>query len=109
VVWTVINEVFPANIRGRGVALATAINWGSAYLVSQFFLSLVDGIGSAMTFWLLAVFCVIGWIWIHFRVPETKGLSLEKPSDVGGEALIPDRAPVSVFPALMPVQIILTR
>jgi MFS family permease len=78
VVWTVINEVFPANIRGRGVALATAINWGSAYLVSQFFLSLVDGIGSAMTFWLLAVFCVIGWIWIYFRVPETKGLSLEK-------------------------------
>jgi len=78
VVWTVINEVFPANIRGRGVALATAINWGSAYLVSQFFLSLVDGIGSALTFWLLAVFCVIGWIWIYFRVPETKGLSLEK-------------------------------
>jgi len=78
VVWTVINEVFPAHIRGRGVALATAINWGSAYIVAQFFLSLVHGIGSAMTFWLLAVFCVMGWIWIFLRVPETKGLTLEK-------------------------------
>jgi sugar porter (SP) family MFS transporter len=78
VVWTVINEVFPAHIRGRGVALATAINWGSAYLVSQFFLSLVHGIGSAMTFWLLALFCVFGWVWIFLRVPETKGLTLEK-------------------------------
>jgi hypothetical protein len=35
VTWTVINEVFPARVRGRGVALATAVNWGSAYLVSQ--------------------------------------------------------------------------
>ena len=77
VVWTVINEVFPAHIRGRGVALATAINWGSAYVISQFFLSLVDGIGSAMTFWLLALFCVIGWVWIYLSVPETKGLTLE--------------------------------
>jgi sugar porter (SP) family MFS transporter len=85
VVWTVINEVFPAHIRGRGVALATAINWGSAYLVSQFFLSLVDGIGSAMTFWLLAVFCVIGWIWIYLRVPETKGLSLEMIQEMWAE------------------------
>ena len=78
VVWTVINEVFPAHIRGRGVALATAINWGSAYIVAQFFLSLVHGIGSPMTFWLLALFCVLGWIWIFLRVPETKGLTLEK-------------------------------
>jgi MFS transporter, SP family, galactose:H+ symporter len=78
VVWTVINEVFPARVRGRGVALATAINWGSAYLVSQFFLSLVGAIGSSMTFWLFALFCVAGWVWIYFAVPETKRQSLEQ-------------------------------
>ncbi len=78
VVWTVINEVFPARIRGRGVALATAVNWGSAYLVSQFFLSLVDAIGSSFTFWVLTFFCILGWIWIYRSVPETKGQSLEQ-------------------------------
>lgn len=78
VTWTVINEVFPARIRGRGVALATAINWGSAYLVSQFFLSLVQAIGSAMTFWLFATFCFVGWIWVYNAVPETKRQSLEQ-------------------------------
>jgi sugar porter (SP) family MFS transporter len=78
VVWTVINEIFPAQIRARGVALATAVNWGSAFLVSQFFLSLVDSLGSVWTFWLLAVFCALGWIWIFFSVPETRGLTLEK-------------------------------
>jgi MFS transporter, SP family, galactose:H+ symporter len=78
VTWTVINEVFPARVRGRGVALATAINWGSAYLVSQFFLSLVQAIGSSMTFWLFALFCVIGWVWVYRAVPETKQQSLEQ-------------------------------
>jgi sugar porter (SP) family MFS transporter len=82
VVWTVINEIFPAQIRARGVALATAVNWGSAFLVSQFFLSLVDVLGSAWTFWLLALFCAVGWIWIYLRVPETRGLTLEKIQDM---------------------------
>jgi len=78
VVWTVINEVFPAPLRSRGVALATAVNWGSAWLVSQFFLSLVTAIGSSLTFGLLALFCVAGWLWIYRAVPETKGLTLEQ-------------------------------
>jgi sugar porter (SP) family MFS transporter len=78
VTWTVINEIFPAHIRGRGVAVATAVNWGSAFLVSQGFLSLVDGIGSSLSFWLFAVFCAAGWVWIYYRVPETKGQTLEE-------------------------------
>jgi len=82
VVWTVMNEIFPAQIRARGVALATAVNWGAAFLVSQFFLSLVDVLGSSWTFCLLALFCAIGWIWIYLRVPETRGLTLEKIQDM---------------------------
>ncbi len=78
VVWTVINEIFPGRIRGRGVALATAVNWGAAFVVSQCFLSLVEAMGNAFTFWLFAVFCGIGWIWIYVMVPETKGQSLEQ-------------------------------
>jgi len=51
---------------------------GSAFLVSQFFLTLIGAMGNALTFWLFALFCVIAWVWIYFRVPETKGLSLEQ-------------------------------
>jgi SP family galactose:H+ symporter-like MFS transporter len=78
VVWTVINEVFPAHIRGRAVAVATAVNWGSAFLVSQFFLTVIGAIGNSFTFWLFAFFCVVAWVWIYFRLPETKGQSLEQ-------------------------------
>lgn len=78
VVWTVINEIFPGQVRGRAVAVATAVNWGSAFLVSQFFLTLIEAIGTPATFWLLAFFCLAGWIWIWRAVPETKGRSLEE-------------------------------
>jgi sugar porter (SP) family MFS transporter len=78
VTWTVINEVFPGRIRGRGVAVATAVNWGSAFVVSQGFLSLTDAIGEAYTFWLFALFCALGWVWIWRAVPETKEQSLEQ-------------------------------
>ena len=78
VVWTVINEIFPGAVRGRAVAVATAVNWGAAFVVSEFFLTLVDAIGESWTFWLLAFFCVVGGIWIYRQVPETKGRSLEQ-------------------------------
>ena len=73
VVWTVINEIFPRNIRGRGVSIATAANWGSAWLVSQFFLSLVDTIGESGTFMLFAALSVVAFIWILKVLPETRG------------------------------------
>lgn len=78
VVWTVINEIFPNRVRGRAVAVATAVNWGSAWLVSQFFLTLIDSIGNSATFYLFGGFAVIAYVWIWKTVPETKGRSLEE-------------------------------
>jgi hypothetical protein len=78
VVWTVVNEIFPGRIRGRAVAVCTAVNWGSAFLVSQFSLSLVGAIGSSATFWLFAAFSIVGWVWVYVYAPETKGQSLEQ-------------------------------
>ncbi|MCP4436010.1 MAG: sugar porter family MFS transporter [Actinomycetia bacterium] len=78
VTWTVINEVFPNRVRGRAVSVATAVNWLSAWVVSQFFLTLVDLIGPSATFWLFATFSAIAFVWIWLRVPETKGKSLEE-------------------------------
>jgi SP family galactose:H+ symporter-like MFS transporter len=86
VVWTVINEIFPAHIRGRAVAVATAVNWGAAFLVSEFFLSLIGAIGNSLTFWLFAVLCGVSWVWVYFCVPETKGQSLEQIQLLWAEA-----------------------
>ncbi len=82
VVWTVINEVFPSQVRGRGVAVATAINWFAAWVVAQTFLSLVNAITTEGTFLLFAGFCVITFVYVRFFLPETKGKTLEAVQDM---------------------------
>jgi MFS transporter, SP family, galactose:H+ symporter len=86
VTWTVINEIYPGEVRGRAVAVATAVNWGAAFLVSGFFLSVVNAIGQAYTFWMFAAFCAIGLVWVIVSVPETRGRSLEEIEASWGEA-----------------------
>lgn len=78
ITWTVIAEIFPNRVRGRAMAFSTAVNWGAAFLVSEFFLSLIDWVGSAATFYLFAFFSITAFLWIRRYVPETKGRSLEE-------------------------------
>ena len=85
VVWTIINEIFPSHIRGKAVAVATAANWFAAWLVAQFFLSLVDLITEAGTFWLFAGFCAVTFVFVRRFVPETKGKSLEEVQSMWGD------------------------
>lgn len=82
IVWTIISEIYPSRVRGRAVSVATAANWAAAFLVSQFFLSLIDWIGSTATFWLFAFFSILAYVWIWRYVPETKGRSLEEIQDL---------------------------
>jgi len=78
VVWTIISEIYPARVRGKAVSFATAANWGAAFLVAQFFLTLTEGIGNSATFFLFAAMCVLGFIFVWRYVPETRGRSLEE-------------------------------
>ena len=78
VVWTIISEIYPGRVRGKAVSFATAANWGAAFLVAQFFLTLTDSIGESATFFLFAAMCVLGFIFVWRYVPETRGRSLEE-------------------------------
>ncbi len=77
-VWTIINEIYPREVRGRMVSVATAVNWLSAWLVSQFFLTLTHTLGESGTFWLFAALCAVAFVWIWRYVPETKDRTLEE-------------------------------
>ena len=78
ITWTMISEIYPNRVRGKAVSLATAVNWAAAFLVTQFFLSIVDAIGEATTFFLFSSLCIVAFVWAYFRVPETRGRSLEE-------------------------------
>jgi MFS family permease len=79
--WLLISEIYPLKIRSSSEGLAAAFNWGSNLLVSLTFLTLLEVIGSARTFWLYGLFAIAAWIFSYFRVPETKGRTLEEIED----------------------------
>jgi MFS transporter, SP family, galactose:H+ symporter len=54
------------------------VNWFSAFIVAQFFLSVVDAIGESITFLRFSFFCVLTYVFVWPYVPETKGRSLEE-------------------------------
>jgi MFS family permease len=78
IAWTLIAEIYPNRVRGRAISVATAVNWLSAFLVAQFFLSIVDAIGESTTFFIFSALCVATYVFVWALVPETKGRSLEE-------------------------------
>jgi sugar porter (SP) family MFS transporter len=91
IVWTLISEIYPNRVRGRAISVATAVNWLAAFLVAQFFLSVVDAIGESTTFFVFAALCVVSFVFVWHLVPETKGRSLEEIQErwvVGGDRML---------------------
>jgi MFS family permease len=73
-----ISEIYPLKIRGRAMSVATVVNWGMNLIVAITFLSLIQLLGTPGTFWLYAVIGILALLFVYFRVPETKGKSLEE-------------------------------
>lgn len=80
IVWLLISEIFPLGVRGLGMSLSTLANWVGNFLVSQFFLTMIDRFGSPGTFSLYALLCVVTIVFVRFMVPETKQKLLERIS-----------------------------
>jgi MFS family permease len=78
VTWVVIAEIFPNRIRGAAMAVAVSALWIACFLLTYTFPFLNKVLGSAGTFWLYAAICVAGFVFIHLKLPETKGKSLEQ-------------------------------
>lgn len=78
IMWLVISEIFPLEIRGMGMSAAVSVSWGFNMLVALTFLNLIDVLGASGTFWIYAGLSVFGWLFVYLMVPETKSCSLEQ-------------------------------
>jgi SP family galactose:H+ symporter-like MFS transporter len=76
--WLIMTEIFPLNVRGRAVSIATMSSWGANLVVSFSFLPLFEAAGATFTYWLYALVSLLGIVFVWRLVPETKGLSLEE-------------------------------
>jgi len=78
VTWVVISEIFPNRIRGAAMAVSVTSLWLACFILTYTFPMLNAWLGPAGTFWLYAVICVVGFLFIVARLPETKGKTLEQ-------------------------------
>ena len=77
-VWTICSEVQPLRGRDFGIGCSTFTNWIANMIVGATFLSLLNGIGHAATFWLYAGLNLLFLVFTYALVPETKGVTLEQ-------------------------------
>jgi SP family arabinose:H+ symporter-like MFS transporter len=77
ITWVVISEIFPNRIRGAAMSVAVFSLWAGCTALTLTFPYLKAGLGAHGAFWLYGVICVIGFIVILLKLPETKGKSLE--------------------------------
>lgn len=77
VMWVMIGESFPLNIRGLGNSFGAVVNWGANYVVSLTFLPLLSAFGTGNIFLLYAAFCFLAVWFIKAKAIETRGRSLE--------------------------------
>jgi SP family sugar porter-like MFS transporter len=60
------------------MSIAVAALWSACFILTYTFPLLNHALGAAGTFWLYGTICVFGGIFIFFKLPETKGKSLEQ-------------------------------
>lgn len=78
VTWLIVSEVFPLQSRGRATAFLVELNFLLNFLV-QFIVPVIEAaIGWGHTFALFCVIMVFAAHHIQYRVPETKGMTLEE-------------------------------
>lgn len=75
--WILSSEIFPAKLRGRAMSIAAFAIWVGCFLVAQTFPMLRAALGPRYTFWFYAVCSAVTFVFVLWRIPETKGRSLE--------------------------------
>jgi len=78
VTWVVLSEIFPNRMRGTAMSIATFSLWAACFILTYTFPLLNQLLNASGTFWLYGCICLLGFLFIFKRLPETKGKSLEQ-------------------------------
>lgn len=76
--WVLLSEIFPNEVRGLAMSLATFMLWVSSFLMTLFFPIINSTFGTAGAFWIFSGVSFISFIVLFIRLPETMGRSLEE-------------------------------
>ena len=77
VMWVMLGEMFPNQIRGSGLAVAGFAQWGSNFAISASFPWLASHVGLTAVYAFYAISAFVSFFFVRSMVNETKGKSLE--------------------------------
>lgn len=78
VTWVILSEIFPNRFRGTAMSIATFSLWAACFILTYTFPILNQLLKASGTFWLYGIICILGFLFILKKLPETKGKSLEQ-------------------------------
>lgn len=70
-------EIFPTRVRGLCIAICALTFWIGDIIVTYTLPVMLKSVGLAGVFGMYAVVCLISWVFVFMKVPETKGMPLE--------------------------------
>ena len=77
VVWVLLGELLPIQVRGIGNGIATFLSWGLSALVVGSYLSSTEAIQPWFVWWIYSVVNLSSIFFVAFCIFETKGKTLE--------------------------------
>lgn len=77
VMWVMLGEMFPNQIRGSGLAVAGLVQWGANFSVTISFPLLLSTLGLAVTYSFYGASALLSILFVYFYIYETKGKELE--------------------------------
>ncbi len=89
VVWVILSEMFPNNMRSIAMSIAVAAQWAANYVVTQSFPLVAESEVNKSEFWngslpyfIFSIFILAIIFFTYKYIPETKGKSLEELEDI---------------------------
>ncbi|KAG6460778.1 hypothetical protein O3G_MSEX012210 [Manduca sexta] len=76
--WMMAGDLCLIDIKAFVSSTAGTLNWLLSFTVTSTFNSLNTAIGSGQVFWMFAGIMLLGFVFIFFVVPETKGKSVDE-------------------------------
>ena len=80
IIWVYISEIFPNHLRNSGQSFGVSVHWVLAAIIPSFVPLLFASIGPGVVFSIFAIFMIFQLIFVHYMMPETRGISLEELS-----------------------------
>ena len=80
IIWVYISEIYPNHLRSYGQSFGTSTHWVLAAIIPSLVPFLFGIIGPGVVFGIFAFMMILQLLFVHFIMPETKGVSLEELS-----------------------------